>query len=158
MPSHDVWVGHGVIGRNSTKRLAPRCRSWSRIFGEKTDPPIACPPSWESWSTGRAIALPVSSLHGWSVCPPTDLVFVVPGSAGADPRLEPYRLVVNCLVSFGGLAEKRPVVCRRRAPLVGHWEWDLNKETPTSWGRLPLASSYSPGGSGVVVHSLGTMV
>ena len=31
----------------------------------------------------------------------------------------------------------------------------FNEGTPTSWGRLPLASSYSPGGSGVVVHSPG---
>ena len=62
-----------------------------------------------------------------------------------------------CLVSFGELVERRLIVRRRRAPLAGHWVWGLNEETPTSWGRLPLtSSSYSPGGSGVVVvHSLG---
>ena len=82
-------VGGHVIGRNSTKRLAPRCRSWSRIFGEKTDPPFACPPSWESWSTGR---LPVSLLYGLSVRPRTSSLLFF-GSAGADHRLEPCRLI-----------------------------------------------------------------
>ena len=122
------------------------------FFREKTDPLLACPPSWESWLTGH---LPVSLLHGLSVRPPTDLVFVV--FRGLPGQTIVLSLVgsSNCLVSFGGLVERRLVVRRHCAPLVGCWEWGLNEETPTSWGRLPLASSYSPGGSGVVVHSLG---
>ena len=80
--------------------------------GESRPPPYL--PSGVSWSTGRAIPLPVSSFHGWSVRPPTDLVFVV------SPRALPARR--NCLVSFGELVERRLVVRRRRAPLVGRWE------------------------------------
>ena len=95
------------------------------FFREKTDPPLACPPSWESWSTGR---LPVSLLHGLSVRPPTDLVFVVfRGLPGQTIVLSPVGSS-NHLVSFGGLVERRLVIRRRCAPLVECWEWGSMKE------------------------------
>ena len=121
------------------------------LFGEKADPPLACPPSWESWSTGR---LPVSLLHGLSVRPPTDLIFVVFGSARADHRLEPCRLIE----SLGELWWARGKTARHPLSLCAFGRvlgMEFDEETPTSWGRLPLASPYSPGGSGVVVHSPG---
>ena len=69
-----------------------------------------------------------------------------------ENRSSSFAIPAQCL---DGLVERRLAVHRHRAPLIRRWEWGLNEETPTSWGRLPLASSYSPGGSGVVVHTLG---
>ena len=152
VPPHVVWVGHVAIGRNSTKRLAPCCQSWSRTFwGESRSPPRL--PSLLGELVDRSSAgiapswLVCPSAHGPHLCCFLDL-------PGQTIVLSPVGSS-NRLVSFGGLVERRLVVRRRCAPLVGCWEWGLNEETPTSWGRLPLASSYSPGGSGVVVHSPG---
>ena len=69
------------------------------------------------------------------------------------PSLRALSARRKCLVSFGGLVERRLAVRRHRAPLVGHWEWGLGEETPMSWGQLPLALPYSPGELGVAVYS-----
>ena len=67
----------------------------------------------------------------------------------------------NRLVSFGGLVERRFVVRRHCAPLVGCWEWGSMKK-PLRLGvdfpslrRTPLgdpASSYTPLGGGADPH------
>ena len=140
---------------NPTKRSAPRCRSWSRISGGKTDPPTRLPPLLGELvdRSGHGSAGVVPS---WLVCPsahgPRLCCF---WACQGRPSLRALSARRNCLVSFGGLVERRLAVRRRRAPVGGRWEWGLGEETPTSWGRLPLASSYSPGGLGVVVHSPG---
>ena len=121
------------------------------FLGRKPIPPsLALPP-------GRAGRPVICRCHSFMAClsvRPWTSSLLFFGSAGQTIVLSPVGSS-NRLVSFGGLMEKRLVVCRRCAPLIGCWEWGLNEETPTSWGRLPLASSYSPGGPGVIVHSLG---
>ena len=116
-------VGHVVIGRNSTKRLAPCCQSWSRTFwGESRSPPRL--PSLLGELVDRSSA---GIAPSWLVCPSTH-----------GPRLcflgLPGQTIVlslvgssNHLVSFGGLVERRLVIRRRCAPLVGCWEWGSMK-------------------------------
>ena len=61
-------VLHRVVGRGAA------------FWGVKpTPPPPLFPSSWESWSSGRAMGLPVSFHHGLSVRPPTDCAFAVFG-------------------------------------------------------------------------------
>ena len=59
---------------------------------ERSTPPL--PPSREGRSPGRAMGLPALFSHGVPICPPTDLIVVVVGSATADHRCEPCRLVI----------------------------------------------------------------
>ena len=61
------------------------CRSRSRFLGVKLIP-FSFAPSWESWSTGRTMALPESSHHGLSVRPQTSSLLF--WTAGADRRCE----------------------------------------------------------------------
>ena len=48
-------------------------------MGRQTDSSLSFLPSWESWSTGRAMGLPVSFHHGLSSRPRMDLVSVIFG-------------------------------------------------------------------------------
>ena len=66
--AHLVWVGRVMVGRRSNHSF-PRLRPRSCIFGVQADPPLVLSPSWEGWSTGWAMGLPVSLLP-WVVCPP----------------------------------------------------------------------------------------
>ena len=147
---HGVWVGRVVIGRKSdqTFRFALSVVE-PHFWGENRSPPRLPPLLVDRSGHGSA-----SVAFSWLVCPsahgPRLCCFWV---CRGRPSLRALSARRNCLVSFDGLVERRLAVRRRRAPLVGRWGWGLNEETPTSWGRLPLASSYSPGGSGVVVHS-----
>ena len=129
------------------------CQLWSRIFGAEPISPSLAPPSGRA---GRPVRPWLCRCRlfkaGLSDCPRTSSLFWV---CRGRPSLRALSARRNCLVSFGGLVERWLVVRRRSAPLVGRWEWGLNEVTPTSWGRYPLASSYSPRGSGIAVHSLG---
>ena len=149
---HVVWVGHIVIGRSSTKRLAPCCQSWSRTFwGETRSPPRL--PSLLGELVDRSSA---GIGPSWLVCPSAHgpRLCCFSGSARADHRLEPCRLIE----SLGELWWARGKTTRHPSSLCAFGRvlgMGFNEGTPTSWGRLPLASSYSPGGSGVVVRSPG---
>ena len=72
VPPHVVWVGRVVIGRKPDQTFRSALPVVEPHFWvENRSPPRL--PSWESRSTGRAMALPVSSFHGWSARPPIQL-------------------------------------------------------------------------------------
>ena len=81
-----------------------------------------------------------------SVCPRTSLLS---WAARTARRCEPRRLIVllgkgrSCAVSFCWLVVERLVVRRRRASCRA-LGMGSQCRGPTSWGRLLLASSYSP--------------
>ena len=99
--NHSVYVGErcdwSAIRPNVLLRTVGR---GAAFLGGRPDFPIFFPPCWESWSTGSH-GLPVSRSRGIPIRPPTDLTAVV-GSARADGRCEPRRLVVPVAVSFVG--------------------------------------------------------
>ena len=152
---HVVWVGRVVIGHKSDQTFRSALSVVEPHFwGENRSPPRL--PPFLGELVDRSGHGSAGVVFSWLVCPsahgPRLCCFWV---CRGRPSLRALSARRNCLVSFGGLVERRLAVRRRRAPLVGRWEWGLGEETPTSWGRLPLASSYSPGGLGVVVQSPG---
>ena len=65
---HAVWVEHVVIGRNSTKRLAPRCRSYSRTFWWENRSPLRLP-SLLGELVDRLGHCSAGVVFSWLVCP-----------------------------------------------------------------------------------------
>ena len=155
-PTGVVWVGRVVVGREFDRMSCSALSDAEPHLWRSNRFPLVLPPCWGGWLTGRAMGLPVSLLS-WLVCvrPRTSLLLLFLGL-----------LAQAVTLSFVGSLLPHCELCRLVAvvivvDIVVHllftecWERSLSKETRNILGPTPLVSSYSPEGTGVVVHPPG---
>ena len=127
VPPHVVCVGRVVTGRKSDQTFRSALSVVEPHFwGKNRSPSLAPPPARAGRPVGPWLCRYRLFVAGLSVYPrtPSLLLLGLPGLRALSARR-------NCLLSFGGLVERRLVVRHHCAPLVGRWEWGLNEETPS---------------------------